>query len=97
MKKSITTFPLQALRIKIFKKLMVSLVYVPMFCAFAYLFSGFFFLIVEKFPKVDDTRTDILSSVGIRSRIRIAGFLGLPGPNPLVRGIGPDPDPSLFS
>jgi hypothetical protein len=29
--------------------------------------------------------------------IRIRMILGLPDPNPLVRGIDPDQDPSLFS
>jgi hypothetical protein len=34
--------------------------------------------------------------LGIRIR-RIRMFLGLPDPDPLVRGTDPDPDPSLFS
>ncbi len=29
--------------------------------------------------------------------IRIRMFLGLPEPDPLVRGTDPDPDPSIFS
>jgi hypothetical protein len=33
--------------------------------------------------------------LGIWLRIRM--FLGLSDPYPLVRGMGPDPDPSLFS
>jgi hypothetical protein len=34
----------------------------------------------------------------LRIRIRrIRMFLGLPGPDPLVRGTNTDPDPSLFS
>jgi hypothetical protein len=38
----------------------------------------------------------LLAVLGIRiSRIRM--FLGLPDPDPLVRGMDPDPDHSLFS
>jgi hypothetical protein len=31
-----------------------------------------------------------------RIRIRIHMFLGLPDPNPLVRGLDPDPNPSII-
>jgi hypothetical protein len=48
-----------------------------------------------------EVRTYIFKVLGIRIRNRIRMFLGLPDPEPLVRGTDPDPDlapdPSLFS
>jgi hypothetical protein len=36
-------------------------------------------------------------AIRIRSQIRIRMILGLPDPDPLVRGMDPDLDPSFFS
>ncbi len=42
------------------------------------------------FSSVGDPDPDVFGPPG-------SGLLGLPDPDPLVRGTDPDPDPSLFS
>jgi hypothetical protein len=43
------------------------------------------------------TRGSYLNKAVLGIRLRIRMFLGLQGPDPLVKGTDPDPDPSLFS
>jgi hypothetical protein len=57
--------------------------------------SVFFFVTVHAVYELI-TCIQYYSVLGIRIR-RIRMFLGLPDPDPLVRGADPDPDPYLFS
>ncbi len=37
----------------------------------------------------------IIPTESLRGSLEIAMFLGLPDPDPLIRGMDPDPDPAL--
>jgi hypothetical protein len=51
---------------------------------------------IAQFKKLRKERAACIAVLGIRFWSRIRMFLGLPDPDPLVRGVDPDPDPDPY-